>query len=41
MTTKEKLIKEYGKSENDTGSTEVQVALAFKESWQLITSSWK
>ena len=27
MTTKEKLIKEYGKSEKDTGSTEVQVAL--------------
>ena len=27
MTTKEKLIKEYGKSENDTVSTEVQVAL--------------
>ena len=27
MTTKEKLIKEYGNSENDTGSTEVQVAL--------------
>ena len=27
MTTKENLIKEYGKSENDTGSTEVQVAL--------------
>ena len=27
MTTKEKIIKEYGKSENDTGSTEVQVAL--------------
>ena len=27
MTTKEKLIKEYGKSKNDTGSTEVQVAL--------------
>ena len=27
MTTKEKLIKEDGKSENDTGSTEVQVAL--------------
>jgi len=23
MTTKEKIIKEYGKSENDTGSTEV------------------
>ena len=27
MTTKEKIIKEYGQSENDTGSTEVQVAL--------------
>ena len=27
MTTKEKIIKEYGKSETDTGSTEVQVAL--------------
>ena len=27
MTTKEKIIKEHGKSENDTGSTEVQVAL--------------
>ena len=27
MTTKEKIIKEYGKSKNDTGSTEVQVAL--------------
>ena len=27
MTTKEKIIKEYGNSENDTGSTEVQVAL--------------
>ena len=27
MTTKEKIIKEYGKSANDTGSTEVQVAL--------------
>ena len=27
MTTKEKIIKEYGKSENDTGSAEVQVAL--------------
>ena len=27
MTTKEKIIKEYGKSEKDTGSTEVQVAL--------------
>ncbi len=27
MTTKEKIIKEYGKSENDTDSTEVQVAL--------------
>ena len=27
MTTKEKIIEEYGKSENDTGSTEVQVAL--------------
>ena len=27
MKTKEELIKEYGKSENDTGSTEVQVAL--------------
>ena len=27
MTTKEKIIKEYGKSENDTGPTEVQVAL--------------
>ena len=26
MTTKEKIIKEYGKSKNDTGSTEVQVA---------------
>ena len=27
MTTKEKIIKEFGKSEKDTGSTEVQVAL--------------
>ena len=27
MTTKDNLIKEYGKSKNDTGSTEVQVAL--------------
>ena len=27
MKTKEEIIKEYGKSENDTGSTEVQVAL--------------
>tara|TARA_Y100001933_G_scaffold146432_1_gene144947 strand:- start:3003 stop:3260 length:258 start_codon:yes stop_codon:yes gene_type:complete len=27
MTTKEKIIKEYGKSDKDTGSTEVQVAL--------------
>ena len=27
MITKEKIIKEYGKSKNDTGSTEVQVAL--------------
>ncbi len=27
MKTKEKIIKEYGKSEKDTGSTEVQVAL--------------
>ena len=27
MTTKEKIIKQNGKSENDTGSTEVQVAL--------------
>ena len=27
MTTKEKIIKEYGKSEKDTGSTEVQVDL--------------
>ena len=27
MTTKERIINEYGKSENDTGSTEVQVAL--------------
>ena len=27
MTTNEKIIKEYGKSEKDTGSTEVQVAL--------------
>ncbi len=27
MITKEKIIKEYGKSEKDTGSTEVQVAL--------------
>ena len=30
MTTKEKIIKEYGKSEKDTGSTEVQVALLTK-----------
>lgn len=30
MKTKEELIKEYGKSENDTGSTEVQVALLTK-----------
>ena len=27
MKTKQKIIKEYGKSETDTGSTEVQVAL--------------
>ena len=27
MNTKQKIIKEYGKSESDTGSTEVQVAL--------------
>lgn len=27
MTTKQDIIKEYGKSEADTGSTEVQVAL--------------
>ena len=27
MTTKEKIIKEYGKSEKDTGSTEGQIAL--------------
>ena len=27
MKTKEEIIKEYGKSEKDTGSTEVQVAL--------------
>jgi small subunit ribosomal protein S15 len=27
MNTKQEIIKEYGKSENDTGSTEVQVAL--------------
>ncbi len=27
MNTKQKIIKEYGKSEKDTGSTEVQVAL--------------
>ncbi len=30
MKTKEELIKEYGKSGNDTGSTEVQVALLTK-----------
>ncbi len=30
MKTKEELIKEYGKSDNDTGSTEVQVALLSK-----------
>ena len=30
MKTKEELIIEYGKSENDTGSTEVQVALLTK-----------
>ena len=30
MKTKEELIKEYGKSDNDTGSTEVQVALISK-----------
>ncbi len=30
MRTKEELIKEYGKSDNDTGSTEVQVALLTK-----------
>ena len=30
MKTKAELIKEYGKSENDTGSTEVQVALLTK-----------
>jgi|TARA_B100001250_G_C19271095_1_gene559126 small subunit ribosomal protein S15 len=27
MTTKQEIIKEYGKSDKDTGSTEVQVAL--------------
>ena len=27
MNTKQKIIKEYGKSDKDTGSTEVQVAL--------------
>ena len=27
MNTKQKIIKEYGKSDTDTGSTEVQVAL--------------
>jgi len=31
MTTKEKIIKEYGKSENDTGSTEVQLLYLHKE----------
>ncbi len=30
MKTKEELIKEYGKSDSDTGSTEVQVALLTK-----------
>ncbi len=30
MKTKEELIKKYGKSDNDTGSTEVQVALLTK-----------
>ena len=30
MKTKENIIKEYGKSDNDTGSTEVQVALITK-----------
>ena len=30
MKTKEELIKEYGKSDNDTGSTEVQIALLTK-----------
>ena len=30
MKTKEELIKEYGKSDNDTGATEVQVALLTK-----------
>ncbi len=30
MKTKEELIKEYGKSDNDTGTTEVQVALLTK-----------
>ncbi len=30
MKTKNELIKEYGKSDNDTGSTEVQVALLTK-----------
>ena len=30
MKTKVELIKEYGKSDNDTGSTEVQVALLTK-----------
>lgn len=30
MKSKEELIKEYGKSDNDTGSTEVQVALLTK-----------
>jgi len=27
MNTKENIIKEYGKSDTDTGSTEVQIAL--------------
>ena len=30
MNTKQDIIKEYGKSDNDTGSTEVQVALLTK-----------
>ena len=37
MTTKEKIIKEYGKSENDTGSTEVQVALLTPVSYTHLT----
>ncbi len=35
MTTKQEIIKEYGKSDTDTGSAEVQVALLTKRINQL------